>query len=406
MPNIDKKPQFQRFAVAGMNSSVQPPLNTANSILKAQQRYTPGRSGGQGHRQPVGQNRPGNYPRSYGQQRYGGRPIGTSPAASPKQHAKRRTYPPKRRRRRQGCSTLFWLIFLTTVIVGLYFAFFAKETVVDRFPVFRPLREITREVELPDFYSESLILIEVDSGKALYANDSTTKRPPASLTKMMTVLVACEQQSDWDKTVAVDTESYQRMVAADSSMAGFYGKEPVTVRDLIYGTMLPSGGEAASTLAIETAGSEAAFVELMNAKAKELGMTDTHFANPTGLDDPAHYSTAFDLSKLVRAAIQNPQFRKVFTAATYTSTPNLNHPSGLTFRNSILREMGEQEKMPAGVRAVGGKAGYTKQAGRCWATLIQKGDSEYIAVTLASPANQLDPLGQKFDLEGLALLIP
>ena len=264
----------------------------------------------------------------------------------------------------------------------------------------------SRELQEPaKLYSKSVVLLDAASGELLYDVDAHTRRPPASLTKMMTVLVALETRPNLDQVVHVDTASYQRMVAADSSLAGFYGEEPVTVRDLLYGTMLPSGGEAASTLAICTAGSEEAFVRRMNEKAKELKMKDTQFTNPTGLDDHRQYSTAYDLAVLVREAVQNPDFRTIFTAPTYTSSATLNHPEGISFNNSILRAMGDQLSMPPVCASSA-----VKPATRRWPVAAglsgDQNNREYVIITLDSPEEQLEPLGQKVDTEALSRLIP
>ena len=325
-----------------------------------------------------------------------GRKATASPARGPR---------PRRRGRRSGCLRII-LILLLIAIASVLLIRSRRQLIPKIETIFKPTREASVAVVVPELYSESLILVDLKSGDSLFAKDEDTRRAPASLTKMMTVLVALEADPDLDAIVEIDTESYQRMVARDSSLAGFYGREPVTIRDLLYGTMLPSGGEAASTLALVIGGTEADFVHQMNRKAESIGMRDTHFVNPTGLDDPAQYSTAADLAKLVREAVNNPEFYKVFTATDYTSSANLNHPDGILFNNSILRSMGDQEDMAPGVRVIGGKAGYTKTAGRCWASLLKKGNREYVAVTLASPPDQLEPLGQMVDTIWLSTLIP
>ena len=122
-------------------------------------------------------------------------------------------------------------------------------------------------------------------------------------------------------------------------MAGFRPGETATVRDLLYGVLLPSGAECCEALAREVSGSEEAFVELMNQKAAALGMASTHFCNPTGLHDPEHVSTARDMARLLRAAMQNEMFRTIFATARYTVPPTNLHPDGFTLESTFWSEL-------------------------------------------------------------------
>lgn len=257
-----------------------------------------------------------------------------------------------------------------------------------------------------DYYSPTLLLMDAESGQTLASKAADVRRAPASLTKMMTVLVALEQVADPSQSTDVDTDHYLAMVEADASMAGFYGGETVTVRDLMYGTMLPSGGEAAGSLAIAVSGSESAFADLMNRKAAEIGMTGSHFMNATGLDDPDQYSTADDLARLVRHAMQNPEFMKIFSAATYVSSATPNHPDGIYMESSVIQAQHRYPLMPAGCVIVAGKSGITDDAGRCWASVIEKQNRRYIAVTMGAPLDQEDPPAQLADTARLANWIP
>src|SRR5699024_10906628 len=125
------------------------------------------------------------------------------------------------------------------------------------------------------------------------------------LVKMMTTLVALEHINELSALAPVDEETYQEMIVENASMAGFVGREEVTYRDLLYGTILASGGEAANSLAIHVAGSVEAFVQMMNDKAGELGLKDTHFTNAEGLHDENQYTTASDMAKLLDYALDN-----------------------------------------------------------------------------------------------------
>ena len=257
------------------------------------------------------------------------------------------------------------------------------------------------------FWSQSIMLSELGGKQRTLAYlDPQQRLAPASLTKILTVWVALENNEDLDQVVSIDLDVYLDMVEENASMAGFYGYEEVTVRDLIYGTMLPSGGEAAGTLALVTSGSEANFVALMNEKARSIGMYDSHFMNPVGLDHPDQYTTAADLTKLVRAACQDPDFYAVFSAPTYVSTENENHPEGVYMENSVIRAERVYELMPRSCSIVAGKSGITDDAGRCWASIIRKNNVDYIAITLGAPMYMDDPPVQLVDTAEVAKYLP
>ena len=162
------------------------------------------------------------------------------------------------------------------------------------------------------------------------------------------------------------------------------GKRP-TVRDLLYGAMLPSGAECCEALAREVSGSEEAFVARMNQKAAELGMTGTHFCNPTGLHDPEHVSTVRDMARLTEAALQNETFRKLFTTERYTVPATNCHPQGFTMHSTLLSQLDGTELHRG--RILGGKTGYTGEAGLCLASLAEVKGREYILVTAGAGGN-------------------
>lgn len=177
-----------------------------------------------------------------------------------------------------------------------------------------------RQNILLDTTSRHALLMDAQTGQVLAQKRANEKVAPASLTKMMTVLLAIEAQPDLDQPVTLPEDVFPELTAENASMAGFAPGETVTVRDVLYGAMLPSGAECCEALARLVSGSESAFVALMNQKAAELGMKNTHFCNPIGLTETEHYSTAADLAKLLQAALQNETFRTIFTTEHYTST--------------------------------------------------------------------------------------
>lgn len=162
-------------------------------------------------------------------------------------------------------------------------------------------------------------------------------------------------------------------------MAGFAPGDQVKAMDVLYGVMLPSGAESCVGLANHLFGSEEAFVDRMNEKAQELGMTNTHFVTSTGLHDPEHYTTARDLTKLLTYALQNETFRTIYTSHEYTTSPTAGNPSGLHFLSTMFKKM--DTSAVNGGEIEGGKTGYTSDAGQCLASLAKVDDTEYILVT-------------------------
>lgn len=234
-------------------------------------------------------------------------------------------------------------------------------------------------------YSESAVLMGLDSGEVLFQKNSGEKIYPASLTKLMTALVILDQFEDLDHTVTLPGEVFDCLSGSGASMAGFLPGEQLTLRDLLYGCMLPSGADAAMGLACVTAGSEENFAELMNGKAAELGMAHTHFKNATGLHDPGHYTTVMDMAVLLRAGLKNPDFRELLTTFDYQTEPTNRHPGGVGLRSTLSSLM--DTTYPDGVTLLGGKTGYTEEAGLCLASLTEKDGREYIAVTAGAPGS-------------------
>ncbi len=234
-------------------------------------------------------------------------------------------------------------------------------------------------VDLTHLYSRYAVLVDNESGNILAQHDAQERIYPASMTKIMTAVLAVENTSDMEETVTVPEDIFPQLYAEDASMAGFLPGEKARLRDLLYGILLPSGAECCLTFADRIAGSETAFVELMNRKAEELGLANTHFCNATGLHDPDHYSTAEDIASLLRYALQSRTFREAFTGNRYSVAPSEQHPDGFTFVSTMFSYMGSADV--TGGRILGGKTGYTEEAGQCLASLAEIGGEEYILVT-------------------------
>lgn len=268
----------------------------------------------------------------------------------------------RRRRKRSGIQrALCWLVVLLIVAVLLS-------------------RSVLRGLN-----SRYAVLMDLETGRVLASKWADTPCDPASLTKMMTAWIAIEELPDLQETVTLPEEIFPALYAENASMAGFCPGETVTVRDLLYGAMLPSGAECCEALAIRVSGSEEAFVERMNQKAQELGMKNTHFCNPTGLTAQGHQSTAADLAKLLRTALQEPTFREVFTTKQYTTGATPQHPEGLCLSSTLLSKLSGNELAEG--KILGGKTGYTSAAGLCLASLAEINGKEYILITLDAPGN-------------------
>ena len=163
--------------------------------------------------------------------------------------------------------------------------------------------EATRVLDL-ELYSSSAVLVDVQSGTVLAEKAPDAKIYPASMTKVMTLLVAAENLPDLDATFTMTQAIIDPIYLAGASMAGFVDGETVSMRDLLYGAVVPSGAEATEALAQAVAGSEEAFVTMMNEKAATLGLTSTHFMNTSGLHDEDHYSTVREIALILQAALQ------------------------------------------------------------------------------------------------------
>lgn len=233
--------------------------------------------------------------------------------------------------------------------------------------------------------SSNVIFIDLRKNEILAQRAARQVIDPASMTKILTVLVAAEQieEKNLDDKVTITIDITDYSYSNDCSSVGFAENERVTVRDLFYGTILPSGADAALALATYVAGSQEAFVELMNEKLQKLGLSDTaHFTNCVGLYDEAHRCTVYDMAMIMEAAMDNPLCREVMSAHTYTTSATAEHPDGITISNWFLRRIEDKE---TGAEIVCGKTGYVVQSGNCAASYGEdQNGNGYICVTADS----------------------
>lgn len=232
--------------------------------------------------------------------------------------------------------------------------------------------------------SAHVLLLDLETNAVIYEQDADAKIYPASMTKILTALVACEQITDWSDTFRMTQAIIDPLFLADATMAGFIDSEDVALLDLVYGTILPSGAEATEGLAQYIAGSEEAFVALMNEKAAALGLTTAHFVDASGLHDPEHYCTIRDMAVILQAALENDICQAALSTARYTSSATNKHPDGVEMVNKFLVRAAGQEL--GGAQILAAKTGYTAQAGNCCASYGKSaGGREYICVTANAP---------------------
>ncbi|MFT3983462.1 MAG: serine hydrolase [Lachnospiraceae bacterium] len=234
-----------------------------------------------------------------------------------------------------------------------------------------------------DVISSQAILIDKGMNQIVAQRDAKTIINPASMTKILTILVAAEHVENLDDTFTITIDITDYSYTNDCSIVGFAEDETVTVRDLFYGTILPSGADAAIGLATYVAGSQEAFVELMNQKLYELGLSETaHFTNVVGIYDENHYCTVYDMAMILSAAVDNELCREVLSAHTYTTSSTEQHPDGITVSNWFLRRIEDKD---SGGEVLCGKTGYVVQSGNCSASIALDADgNEYICVTVNS----------------------
>ena len=231
--------------------------------------------------------------------------------------------------------------------------------------------------------SEAAALFDEDGREVLYSKDAFERLYPASITKVMTALVALEYGNLSDQVTvtedAVITES-------GATLCGIEPGDVLTLEQLLYGLMLPSGNDAGAAIAVHIAGSIEAFADMMNVEADRIGAVDTHFVNPHGLLDPDHYTTAYDLYLIFHEAMKNPVFREITGTTAYTASyrDRSGQTVSKTWKGGNWFMTGERET-PAGITVIGGKTGTTQAAGYCLIMAEEAADGgEYVSVVLKS----------------------
>ena len=240
-----------------------------------------------------------------------------------------------------------------------------------------PAGDASLPVALTGVSARGAVLMEAESGDVIFGQNENARLPMASTTKIMTALVALDELP-LDTAVKITAES----VGVEGSSIYLVEGETLTLEQLLYALMLESANDAAAAIAVAVAGSVEEFAALMNQKAHELGLVDTHFVNPHGLDHQDHYTTAKELALITRAALENPVFREI--CSTGRKTIPLHGDEGVRVLINHNKLLSSYEG------CIGVKTGFTKKTGRCLVSAAQREGVTLIAVTLNDPNDWRD----------------
>lgn len=313
-----------------------------------------------------------------------------------------------------GWKLLFIVLLVAVIIAGVIFAVVKQraskpvsvedsgtesltETMEDTVPETDAPDEPTRvKYAISDEYtltlttqvaSEYIIMIDPLLGRVVAEKNPDSMIYPASMTKLMTLIVAYENCENLYDTFTLTKEITDPLFVAGASVAGFEVDQPITIKDLLYGAALPSGGDATDALAIYTAGSIEAFVTMMNKKALSMGLSNTHFVNPSGLHDDNHYSTPHEIALILQYALNIPFLREVMSSRTYhAQATNKDNPDGITMYNTMFSRLGNLAETDT-ARIIAGKTGFTNEGLNCLASVgeVKSSGKEYIVVAAKAP---------------------
>ena len=311
-----------------------------------------------------------------------------------------------------GWKLLFIVLLVAVIIAGVIFAVVKQraskpvagdgtesitesqtETVPETEPIDDPSRvkyafadEYTVTLDR-EVLSEYLIMIDPEQGRIVAEKNPDSMIYPASMTKIMTLIVAYENCENLYDTFTLTKDITDPLFIAGASVAGFEVDQPITIKDLLYGAALPSGGDATDALAIYTAGSIEAFVGMMNKKALSMGLSNTHFVNPSGLHDDNHYSTPHEIALILQYALNVPYLREVMSSRTYhAQATNKDNPDGITMYNTMFSRLGKLAETDT-ARIIAGKTGFTNEGLNCLASVgeVKSSGKEYIVVAAKAP---------------------
>jgi len=273
-------------------------------------------------------------------------------------------------------KNFFYFLLLTTLIFNTNcFAVTEDDEIIDVTSLYQETIQTTsNESNIPTIYSRYSVVYERNSKTVLYEKNKDTQTPMASTTKIMTAIIVIEN-ADLSQTVTISSKA----AGIGGSRLGLSSNAKITIKDLLYGLMLCSGNDAAIALAETVSGSISDFAELMNNKACELGLKNTSFVTPHGLDSANHYTTAYELALLADYALQNKTFSNIVNTKTYTVTIN-GYPKTISNTNELLGNIN-------GVYGV--KTGFTNGANRCLVSAAKRGNLDIICVVLGADTKKI-----------------
>jgi D-alanyl-D-alanine carboxypeptidase len=236
----------------------------------------------------------------------------------------------------------------------------------------------------PELFSEAVTLMDADTGIVLYEHMQDTLQFPASVTKLMTALITLER-CGLNDTVTFSREAVYSL-PDDATHIGMDEGETLTVKDALYGLLLESANEVANALAEHIAGSNAAFAELMNERARSIGAVNTHFTNPSGLHDEEHTTTSYDIALIMREAVKNQTFREIINTRRYDIAPTERQPETRLLRNKneLIQPGGYFNEF-----VVGGKTGFTDDAGHTFVNYAETDGRSLIVSVMRGGKNQV-----------------
>lgn len=235
------------------------------------------------------------------------------------------------------------------------------------------------DITSEEILSPYVAVINVTDNKLVAGKNAETRIYPASMTKVMTLIVAVENLENLDNTFTMTSAIIDPLYRDSATRAGFEPGEAVTAKDLLYGLILPSGADSAVGLAEMISGSEEEFVKLMNKKCEELGLTHTHFTNTSGLHNEDHYTTPVEMAMILQYAMENETCAEILSTYQYTTQATEKHPEGILLTSTMFSRMYGNEV--GGVEIKAGKTGYTQEAKHCLVSYAESDGKKYIAVT-------------------------
>lgn len=250
------------------------------------------------------------------------------------------------------------------------------------FSTLTPIKALDNSEEI-GLSAQYAVAIDAKSGMVLYNKNMDQRMYPASMTKVMTVILSLDLMDDMKKTTVITQSDIDTVWETGASSANFEVGETVTYEDLLYGAILPSGADATRALANNLCGSQEAFVEKMNDLAKKLGLKDTHFVNTTGIHDENHYTTAHDMALIVQYAVKNEDFKKIYGQRYKTSSNGLHQWVNKSIYNARRAHINTDN-------ILGCKSGYTVEAKNCLSSLDLVNDNEIITIVGKCDNNVID----------------